>query len=95
MAHHSDKEISVNLENLFRTGIKAQKEVDKIISEHLGATGKFPEGKLVEHDEGEIRMAVGNKDGKVVIEFGTSVKWIGMTKEQALALAHSIIEHSK
>ena len=100
MAHHSDKPINVNLENLFRKGIKPQKEIDKVIGDKviqtgIGATGKFPEGKLVKHDEGEIRMAVGNKDGKIVIEFGTSVKWIGMTKEQALALANSLIDHSK
>lgn len=102
MAHHSDKPINVGFEEFVKKGMKAQNEASKIIADNLcsiqtgiGATGKFPEGKLAEHDEGEIRMAVGSKNGKIVIEFGTSVKWIGMNKEQALALAHSLIDHLK
>lgn len=31
---------------------------------NLGATNQFPEGKLTDNDEGEIRVAIGQKDGK-------------------------------
>lgn len=82
MAHHSDEEFNRSLANMF-----AQKE-------KLGATGKFPQGKLVGHDEGEIRFAVGVKDRKVVIDFGTSVKWMGMDRNQAIELADLLIKHA-
>lgn len=61
--------------------------------EKLGETGKYPRGKLHESDEGEIRFAVAadvlNK--KVIINFGKPVAWMGMEKEQALALGQSLI----
>lgn len=60
----------------------------------LGATGKFPEGKLVEHDEGEIQFSVRTFEGKVIIEWGKSVKWIGMNATQALELAACLIRHA-
>lgn len=41
----------------------------------LGATGKFPQGKLNARDEGELTIAVGIKDGVVMIDFGKPVKW--------------------
>jgi len=39
----------------------------------LGATGAFPQGKANEHDEGELRMAVGSGDGIVRVDFGKPV----------------------
>jgi len=57
------------------------------IQEQLGATRNFPQGKLVPHDEGEIRFAVGEKEGKVVIDFGKETAWVGMFPEQAIELA--------
>ena len=53
----------------------------------LGATGNFPQGKLNEADEGELQLAVGAKPGKVIIDFGKSVKWIGMEPEGARQFA--------
>lgn len=48
---------------------------DPELADHLGlgATGEFPEGKLTEVDEGELKFAVGYMKGKVVIDFGTPV----------------------
>lgn len=60
----------------------------------LGATGDFPEGKLTQHDEGEIRIAVTHKDGKVVLAFGTAVAWVGFTPKQARAVAELLRQHS-
>lgn len=60
----------------------------------LGATGNFPQGKLTEHDEGEIRLAVGVSGGKVVINFGKPTAWIGMDAKQARQLAESLRQHS-
>jgi hypothetical protein len=35
-------------------------------------------------------FAVGSHEGKVVIEFGTPVAWLGMTPDQALQLAKTL-----
>jgi hypothetical protein len=61
----------------------------------IGATGLHTEGKLTPADEGGIQFAIGVKDGKVCIDFGTPCKWVGMTPEQALDMASSLIGHAK
>ncbi|WP_370316013.1 hypothetical protein [Sagittula sp.] len=61
----------------------------------LGATGDFPRGKLNDHDEGAMRIAIGHKDDCVIINFGSPVAWLGLPKANALAFAASIIEHAK
>ena len=61
----------------------------------IGATGTHPAGKLTPHDEGAIQFAIGVKDGKVCIDFGTPVKWLGMEPGQALELASSLIQHAR
>lgn len=58
----------------------------------LGATGEFPEGQLTDRDEGEIKYAVSFIDGKVIIDFGTPVVWMGMAPEQAKELARVLLK---
>jgi hypothetical protein len=55
-----------------------------------GPTGVFPRGKLTAHDEGEIRMGVAAVNGAVVLDFGSRVSWVGMTPDQADAMAESL-----
>jgi len=58
----------------------------------LGATGDFPEGKLNEQDKGGLKLAVGVKNGKVIVHFGNEpVLWIGMNPEDARQLAAFLI----
>jgi len=59
----------------------------------LGATGKFPEGKLNKDDEGGLRFAIASDQEKqiVVIDWGKPVSWLAMTKKEALALGNAII----
>ena len=58
----------------------------------LGATGEFPRGKITPEDEGELKMAVGihPETGKVIVDFGKPVAWIGMEARDALQLANFI-----
>lgn len=93
MSHHSDRELSPEFG-------KQAEERDRIVREAfkdahlrsaLGPTGEFPEGKLVSHDEGALTFAVGHQKGKVTIEFGSPVKWFGMTPSQARQLADLLI----
>jgi hypothetical protein len=44
-----------------------------------GAVGSHPDGVLRKGDDGLIQFAVGDEEGKVVIDFGTPVAWLGMT----------------
>ena len=61
--------------------------------EKLGATGEFPEGKLDETDEGELRLVVGGyKDGTVAINFGKPIAWLGMKPQQAADFATAILK---
>lgn len=65
------------------------------MSDKIGPTGEFPEGKLNENDEGEILVAVGTEDGNVVITFGKRIKWVGLPPKEAVALAEAIIERAR
>lgn len=67
----------------------------QFINDDLGATGKFPEGKINERDEGEIAFAVGVEDGKIVLNFGKPVAWIGFPPDQAMELARMIRNKAK
>src|SRR5262249_37071389 len=60
-----------------------------------GPTGKFPEGKIHESDEGELGIAIGFYEGNVIINFGTPVKWFGLPPEEALNLGALIIAKAK
>lgn len=63
----------------------------------LGPTGKYPEGKLSDHDDGELMIAVGTDRGKgiVFLEFGAPVRWLGLPKSHALELAKLIEHHAR
>jgi hypothetical protein len=85
MSHHGaqwDKE----LEQL--------KAMHQELSQHfaLGATGDYPDGKLCEHDQGALRFAVFEAEGKVILQFNTSVAWLGLSKSQALELGEALID---
>lgn len=60
-----------------------------------GAIGSYPEGKLTKGDEGAIQFAIGEQDGKVVIDFGTSVHWLGMTPQQAADFASTLLAKAR
>jgi hypothetical protein len=60
-----------------------------------GAIGDFPQGKLTKGDEGSIQFAIGEHDGKVVIDFGTPVHWLGMTPQQAADFASLVLKRAR
>lgn len=61
---------------------------------NLGATGAFPDGKLNQTDEGELRMAVSSGDGLVRIDFGKPTAWIAFPANQAKELAALLMRHA-
>lgn len=84
MSHHSRDEFPEDLR---------RKLLDT--ASFRGAIGLFPQGKLTPRDEGSLQFAVAHKDGKVVLEFGTPVAWVGMNPQQAADLAMSMLRHAR
>lgn len=62
----------------------------------LGATGRFPRGQLTRADEGELQFAIASdpRTGKVIIDFGKPVHWLGMDAADAERLAAKLLEHA-
>lgn len=87
MAHHGENPFS----NLDAADLKKMFEKDE---NPLGATGKFPDGKLTDSDEGEIMVGITSVEGRVIINFGKPVHWVGFTREQAMGIANSITKHA-
>lgn len=91
MSHHGpnpfDKDEGRSFEELKRAMMDA--------SSFRGAIGAYPHGMLTKQDEGSIQFAVGEKDGKVVLDFGTPVAWIGLTAQDAMDLASTLIRRAR
>ena len=61
---------------------------------NLGATGRFPQGKLHPTDEGEIQFAVGSGKGKVLLDFGKPITWLGLDPAAARQLGQALLDHA-
>lgn len=42
---------------------------------------KYPDGKLNSNDEGALKIATYVKDGRVIIDFGKDLSWLGFDKQ--------------
>jgi len=104
MSNHSNipmnNEQKGRMEKIF-SGLTKDKEneisqiMNKVAnSEGFGETKNFPEGKLTEYDEGEIKFGVTTKDEKVILNFGKPIAWIGMTRDQAKGLGRLLINRA-
>ena len=61
----------------------------------LGATGRFPEGKITPDDEGELRFAVSQlSDGQIHIDFGKPVAWLTLPREVAIEFAMTLLKNA-
>lgn len=60
----------------------------------LGPTGKHPDGKLKDDDDGELMIAIGTNSGNVEIQFGTYINWLAMDPKRARQFAAAIIAHA-
>lgn len=89
---HHEPETSDQVRRALEAARQIQADADRL---GLGPTGRFPGGKLTANDEGEIRLAVGSLEGKVVLNFGTPIASLGMTPGQALSLGHSLVRQAR
>lgn len=60
-----------------------------------GALGTFPQNKITKEDEGAIQFAIGSKDDKVIVDFGTPVHWLGMSPHEAAELASALMKKAR
>ena len=65
------------------------------VNQAIDPTGEFPGGKLTEDDRGEVAIAVGVSEGKVVVDFGTNVTWIAMDRVDAHNLGRRLVKLAK
>ena len=57
-------------------------------------TGHYPEGRLTPYDEGELPLQIGRYQGRVVINFGKPVQWLGMNVEKVRQIALEICQQA-
>jgi hypothetical protein len=63
------------------------------LTDELGATGAFPQGKLNADDEGELCCAVRIEKDKVRVDFGPKpIAWLSMDPEAAIEFASTVID---
>lgn len=99
------RELEIELQNTLKTVGEDMHHGDdsnndtakKLFKEMFGATGEFPEGKLNENDQGEIKFGVAadNDSGKILLSFGKPIAWVGMSPGQAIALADSLRDKAR
>ncbi len=53
-----------------------KKELEEVIN-----LKTYSDGKLNETDEGDLKIAIYSKDGKVIINFGKDLSWLGFDKK--------------
>lgn len=96
MAHHGSEPLDSTPEDPERK-IARNKLMRDLLSTtgFKGALGDFPQGHLTKTDEGAIQFAIGEKDGRVVIDFGTPVHWVGMTPQQAAEFASMLLKRAR
>ena len=89
MSNHSQSCPDPEMQKALDAALADAKPLQDQLSE-LGATGRFPLGKITEKDEGELAFRIGAKDDRVVIDFGAPVAWVGLTPDQADQIADSL-----
>lgn len=101
MGHHSDEPFDGESDPFREKRMEAEQARSKLMRDLLsttgfrGALGDFPEGKLTPKDEGAIQFAIGVEKGKVVLDFGTSVHWVGMSPQQAADLGSLLLKRAR
>lgn len=48
------------------------------MKQRFGATGRFPRGKALPDDEGELRVGYAIQDGALLVFFGKPITWFGL-----------------
>lgn len=60
----------------------------------LGPTGKYPDGKIADNDEGEIKIGITTMKERIVIDFGKPIHTVGFEADQALSIASVLVKRA-
>jgi len=60
----------------------------------IGETGDFPQGKLNQHDEGGLQIAIALEGETVTLRFGKQISWIGLPRAEAVQFALVILKRA-
>lgn len=100
MGHHGSDEMSEEMRRLLDSKMKAEHEgsmkekLKAMERPYFGATGQYPMGSLDKTDEGELAFGITSHRGKVIVNFGKPIAWLGMDAAQAVVLAKTLLEHA-
>lgn len=97
MAHHGSDDLSPETRRLLNE--QFLNSLDELMKREsarmkLGATGLFPQGKLDESDEGELKLGVAHTPEKVILNFGKPIAWIGFDPSQAREIGRLLVHHA-
>jgi hypothetical protein len=56
---------------------------------------KYPEGKFIQDDEGELELKIAPCDGRVIMSWGKAVSWVGFTPSGARDAAKALIKNAE
>ena len=101
MGHHGTKHIPTEeelknwKENYKQPTFEDLQNLTNVL-QSLGATNKFPDGKINDDDDGQIAIGITLSNDKLIIHFGDKpIKWIGFSKEEAKDFAETILNKIK
>lgn len=92
MSHHADgSELNGPQSEIIRQIREAQAGLG------LGSTRRFPNGVVNDIDQGEIKFAIGSDPERelVLLNFGTSIDFLGMKPQEAIEMAQLLIRHAR
>lgn len=78
--------------------MKDPKTGDRTVdASQLGATGRFPLGKMHADDEGELRLGIASDPEKnlIFVNFGKPVQFLGLEPKNAREIAKALREHAR
>lgn len=75
---------------------RKQRRADQRARQEASDHRRYPEGKIRNDDEGEVRVGVATdyRGQAVIVSFEHGVKWFGLSKASALELAQMITNHA-
>ena len=100
MSHHNFDGVDPEMDARFKDMLaKQQADLHEMREAHLrqdiGPTNTHPEGKLTDKDDGGLQFAIAQTGGKIIINFGSPVSWVGMNPEDAESLAQSLLSKAR
>jgi hypothetical protein len=55
---------------------------------------KYPEGKMTQSDKGELQFKVVAYEGRVIMDWGRPVQWVGFRPFEARTVADALIRYA-